>query len=83
VTPGARSAIPAFSIATGAILIASAGSFALSRIYETEGVYLGEGGLSVEDVRGSWAKIADPEGQKAYVGGGEQVQKFFRMISGG
>ena len=31
---------------TGAILTAGAGAFALARIYETEGVYLGEGGLS-------------------------------------
>src|SRR3989344_554235 len=35
---------------TGAILTAGAGAFALARIYETEGVYLGEGGLSFEEV---------------------------------
>ncbi len=35
---------------TGAILAAGAGVFALARIYETEGVYLGEGGLSAEEV---------------------------------
>ena len=68
---------------TGAILTAGAGAFALSRIYETEGVYLGEGGLSVEEVRDNWAKIADPEGQQAYNAGGEQSQKFFRKMSGG
>ncbi|MDP1986420.1 SDR family NAD(P)-dependent oxidoreductase, partial [Phenylobacterium sp.] len=55
---------------TGAILTAGAGAFALSRIYETEGVYLGEGGLSVEEVRDNWSKIADPEGQAAYAAGG-------------
>ena len=32
---------------TGCILTAGAGAFALARIVETEGVYLGEGGLSV------------------------------------
>lgn len=68
---------------TGAILTAGAGAFALSRIYETEGVYLGEGGLSVEEVRDNWSKIADPEGQAAYAAGGEQSQKFFRKLSGG
>jgi NAD(P)-dependent dehydrogenase (short-subunit alcohol dehydrogenase family) len=68
---------------TGAILTAGAGAFAMSRIYETEGVYLGEGGLSVEEVRDNWAKISDPEGQQAYVNGGEQSGKFFRKLQGG
>jgi NAD(P)-dependent dehydrogenase (short-subunit alcohol dehydrogenase family) len=68
---------------TGAILTAGAGAFALSRIYETEGVYLGEGGLSVEEIRDNWSKISDPEGQQAYVNGGEQSGKFFRKLQGG
>ena len=68
---------------TGAILTAGAGAFALSRIYETEGVYLGEGGLSVEEVRDNWAKITDPNGQQAYQAGGEQSAKFFRKMQGG
>ncbi len=68
---------------TGAILTAGAGAFALSRIYETEGVYLGEGGLSVEEVRDNWAKISDPTGQQAYVNGGEQGGKFFRKLGAG
>ena len=68
---------------TGAILTAGAGAFAMTRLYETEGVYLGEGGLSVEEVRDNWAKISDPEGQQAYVNGGEQSGKFFRKMQGG
>jgi NAD(P)-dependent dehydrogenase (short-subunit alcohol dehydrogenase family) len=68
---------------TGAILTAGAGAFALTRLYETEGVYLGEGGLSVEEVRDNWAKISDPTGQQAYVNGGEQSGKFFRKMQGG
>jgi NAD(P)-dependent dehydrogenase (short-subunit alcohol dehydrogenase family) len=68
---------------TGAILTAGAGAFALSRIYETEGVYLGEGGLSAEEVRDSWDKITAEDGQKAYFNGGEQGQKFFRKMAGG
>lgn len=68
---------------TGAILTAGAGAFALSRIYETEGVYLGEGGLSAEEVRDSWDQITAEAGQKAYFNGGEQGQKFFRKMAGG
>ena len=68
---------------TGAILTAGAGAFAMTRLYETEGVYLGEGGLSVEEVRDNWGKISDPTGQQAYANGGEQSAKFFRKLSGG
>ena len=68
---------------TGQILTAGAGAFAISRISETEGVYLGEDGLSVEEVRDNWAKISDPTGQQAYVNGGEQSGKFFRKMQGG
>jgi NAD(P)-dependent dehydrogenase (short-subunit alcohol dehydrogenase family) len=68
---------------TGAILTAGAGVFAISRIYETEGVFLGEGGLSVEEVRDNWSKISDETGQKPYFAGGEQGQKFFRKMAGG
>jgi NAD(P)-dependent dehydrogenase (short-subunit alcohol dehydrogenase family) len=69
---------------TGVILTAGGGAFAMARIYETEGVYLGEGGLSVEEVRDNWAKIADETGQRAYFAGGEQTQKFFqRMMTAG
>jgi NAD(P)-dependent dehydrogenase (short-subunit alcohol dehydrogenase family) len=68
---------------TGAIMTAGGGAFAVARIVETEGVYLGEAGLSVEEVRDSWAKIADETGQRAYFAGGEQGQKFFRKMSGG
>jgi len=68
---------------TGCIMTAGAGAFALARIVETEGVYLGEGGLSVEEVRDNWSKITDPAGQQAYHAGGEQTGKFFRKLQGG
>ena len=68
---------------TGAVLVAGAGAFALARIYETEGVYLGEGGLSAEMVRENWDKIADETGQKAYFAGTEQTQKLLRKFMGG
>ncbi|MBV8594344.1 MAG: SDR family NAD(P)-dependent oxidoreductase, partial [Caulobacteraceae bacterium] len=67
---------------TGAILTAGAGAFALARIVETEGVFLGDH-TTVEQVRDNWAKITDPAGAQAYVAGGEQTQKFFRKMSGG
>jgi NAD(P)-dependent dehydrogenase (short-subunit alcohol dehydrogenase family) len=65
---------------TGVILAAGAGVFALARIYETEGVNLGEGGLSAEEVRDNWGKIADETDQKAYFNGGEQGGKIFRKL---
>jgi NAD(P)-dependent dehydrogenase (short-subunit alcohol dehydrogenase family) len=67
---------------TGAVLTAGAGAFALSRIVETEGVYLGHE-ATVESVRDNWAKITDETGAKAYFNGGEQTQKFFRKMQGG
>jgi len=67
---------------TGVILAAGGGAFALARLYETEGVYLGEEhGLSVEAVRDNWTKIADETGQQAYANGGEQTAKFFRRMT--
>jgi NAD(P)-dependent dehydrogenase (short-subunit alcohol dehydrogenase family) len=68
---------------TGVVMTAGAGAFAQARIYETEGVYLGEGGLSVEEIRDNFARITDPTGHQAYVNGGEQSGKFFRKMQGG
>jgi NAD(P)-dependent dehydrogenase (short-subunit alcohol dehydrogenase family) len=68
---------------TGCILTAGGGAFALARIVETEGVYLGDGGLSVEEIRDNWSKITDAAGQQAYNAGGEQSGKFFRKMQGG
>jgi len=67
----------------GVILTAAAGAFAVAQLYETEGVYLGEAGLSAEEVRDNWSKIADPAGQQAYAAGQEQSQKFLRKVMGG
>ncbi len=66
---------------TGVILTAGAGAFAMARIVETEGVYLKGADLSAEGVRDHFAIIADEAGQKAYVAGGEQTQKFFRRMA--
>ena len=68
---------------SGVVLTAGGGAFAVSKIVETEGVYFDRDHLSVEAVRDAFDKITDETGQKAYVGGGEQTQKFFRKMSGG
>ena len=68
---------------TGAILTAGAGVFGLARIFETEGVHLGEAGLSAEAVRDHWAQITDEAGQKAYFQGAEQGGKIFRKLAEG
>lgn len=67
---------------SGVVLTAAAGVFSVARIYETEGVYLGEGGLSAEEVRDNWDKITDPAGQQAYTGANDQVAKFLRRLGG-
>jgi NAD(P)-dependent dehydrogenase (short-subunit alcohol dehydrogenase family) len=68
---------------TGTILAAGAGVFAVAKIYETEGVFLKEGGLSAEEVRDNWARITDPAGQEAYEQGGGQGGKFMRKVAEG
>jgi NAD(P)-dependent dehydrogenase (short-subunit alcohol dehydrogenase family) len=65
---------------TGAILAAGAGAFALARIKETEGVFLGD--VGAEGVRDAWAEIADTTGETAYVQAGEQTQKFLGKATG-
>jgi len=67
---------------TGVILTAGGGAFAMARIFETEGVYLGDH-ASVETIRDNWAKIGDKAGQSAYFSGNEQTAKFFRKMTAG
>jgi NAD(P)-dependent dehydrogenase (short-subunit alcohol dehydrogenase family) len=61
----------------GAILTAGAGVFALARIVETEGAYLGAT-ASAEAVRDQWAQIGGADGAEAYAAGMYQTQKFLR-----
>ncbi len=67
---------------TGTILTAGGGAFAVARLHETEGAYVGDA-PSAESVRDHWAAITDTAGETAYAGGGEQMQKFFRKMGGG
>jgi len=64
----------------GAILAAGAGVFALARMYETEGAYLGTN-VSAEAVRDRWSQISDASGAEAYESGHMQTQKFLRKSS--
>ncbi|PZO46652.1 MAG: 3-oxoacyl-ACP reductase [Alphaproteobacteria bacterium] len=66
---------------TGAILTAGAGVFALARIVETEGTFLGAG-AQAEAVRDAWNTISDPAGAEAYQAGMYQTQKFLRKSEG-
>jgi NAD(P)-dependent dehydrogenase (short-subunit alcohol dehydrogenase family) len=68
---------------TGSILVAGAGVFSVARVYETEGVYLGEGGLSAEEVRDNWDKIADPARQQPMNAALDQIGKIFRLLQAG
>jgi NAD(P)-dependent dehydrogenase (short-subunit alcohol dehydrogenase family) len=68
---------------TGTILTAGAGVFSVAKIYETEGVYLKEGGISAEEVRDNWAQINDATGQEAYETGNGQGGKFMRKVAEG
>lgn len=61
-----------------AILGAGAGSFALTRIYETPGATLTGDDLSPEGVAAAWDQIAAPEGQAELANAFEQTQKFAR-----
>jgi NAD(P)-dependent dehydrogenase (short-subunit alcohol dehydrogenase family) len=64
---------------SGVILSAGAGAFAVAAMYETQGVYLGEGGLSAEEIRDNWAKISDTAGQTHLNAAGEQTGKFVKL----
>ena len=66
---------------SGVTLAAGAGVFAVSRICESQGAYLGRDDLTAEKVAENWEKIADRAGDEAYFSGGEQTGKFFKMAT--
>jgi NAD(P)-dependent dehydrogenase (short-subunit alcohol dehydrogenase family) len=61
---------------TNSILTAGAGSYALARIFETQGVYLAKEARTPEMIASLWDKIADPQDQQAFETGAGQGQKF-------
>jgi hypothetical protein len=65
---------------TGAILTAGAGVFAVARLVETGGAYLGTA-ASAEAVRDNWSRIEDPADAEAYSAGLGQTQKILAKSS--
>jgi NAD(P)-dependent dehydrogenase (short-subunit alcohol dehydrogenase family) len=68
---------------TGVTLVAGAGVFSLAGVVETQGAYLGENGLSVEEVRDNWDRIADPAGQQTLSQAVEQIGKLLGKVQAG
>ena len=66
---------------TKTILSAGGGSFAVARIYETNGVSLLPDEVTPEGVAEHWNEIADVEGQQALEMGGLQTQKFLTQAA--
>lgn len=60
----------------GTVLAAGAGGFAMSRIYETDGIWLAPEDRTPEAIAERYSEIEDPIGQLAYMSGGEQSMKF-------
>lgn len=58
------------------ILCAGAGGYAVTHIYETEGIYLPPEAQTPEQVRSNFAAIDDPQGEKLFTAGFEQTNKF-------
>lgn len=63
------------------ILSAGAGTFAVARIEETEGVNLLPADLTPEAVRDNWAAISDGDKQRELQGGFEQTLKFIEKAA--
>ncbi len=66
---------------TKTILSAGGGSFAVARIYETNGVSLLPDDVTPEGVAEHWNEIADVEGQQALEMGSLQTQKFLNQAA--
>lgn len=62
------------------ILCAGAGSYAATRIYETEGIFLAPEDRTPENVAAGIEAILDAEGQRGLADGGEQARKFVEKL---
>ena len=62
------------------ILCAGAGSYAATRIYETEGIFLAPEDRAPENVAAGIEAILDPQGQRVLADGGEQARKFVEKL---
>ena len=68
---------------TGTILCAGAGVYSAAQIEEAEGAFLGNEGVTAEDVENAWEKITDFSNAKPFFMGGEQTGKVFEMVTKG
>ncbi len=68
---------------TGVILAAGAGGYAVSRIFETDGIWLTPEERQPETIAARFDEIQDPAGQVAYTSGGEQSVKFLTKATAG
>ena len=65
------------------IMSAGAGAYAVSKIYETEGVWLPEAEQTPEGIAAHWDEINDTSNQKQYTSGAEQTTKFLTKAAKG
>lgn len=65
------------------ILAAGAGGYALTKVFETQGINLSEGEQTAENVAAHWDQIASNEGMEEFTNGGQQGAKFLTRIANG
>ncbi|GLQ25083.1 3-oxoacyl-ACP reductase [Algimonas ampicilliniresistens] len=65
------------------ILAAGAGGYALTKVFETQGINLSEGEQTAENVAAHWDRIASNEGMEEFTNGGQQGAKFLTRIANG
>ncbi|MGJ8559132.1 MAG: SDR family NAD(P)-dependent oxidoreductase [Litorimonas sp.] len=63
------------------ILAAGAGGYALTKVFETQGINLSEGQATAENVAAHWDAIASNDGMEEYTNGGQQGAKFLTRIA--
>lgn len=63
------------------ILAAGAGGYALTKVFETQGINLSQGEQTAENVAAHWDAIASNEGMEEYTNGGQQGAKFLTRIA--
>jgi NAD(P)-dependent dehydrogenase (short-subunit alcohol dehydrogenase family) len=62
-------------------LAAGAGGYALTKVFETQGINLSEGNATAENVAAHWDAITSNDGMEEYTNGGQQGAKFLTRIA--
>jgi NAD(P)-dependent dehydrogenase (short-subunit alcohol dehydrogenase family) len=65
----------------GALLTAGAAGFALTRIQESEPIFLNEANLTAETVRDNWHRISGATGAQNFENGAAQATRWFSAFS--